>query len=95
MFKLVCSWFQVLVGIVQELPLAHFLFSSNSVSRGVMAIKLCSTTPTLTLSQLGMKIKTKVLTAARTLALPILNQNVEWEPSFLGHGFRNSVFLLQ
>lgn len=79
-----CSWFQVLIWIVQELPLAYFLFSFNSVSLGVMGIKLCFTTPTLTLSQLVMKIKIKILTTARTLALPILNQNVEWESSFPG-----------
>lgn len=86
--SLYCSWVQVLVGIVQELPLAYFLFSFNSVSPGVMGIELCFTTPTLTLSQLVMKSKTKILTTARTLALLILNQNAEWEPSFLVSQFQ-------
>lgn len=59
-----------------------FLSSFYSLSPGVTGRKLCSTTPMLILSQPVMKIKTKILTTARTLALPILEQNIVWEPSF-------------
>lgn len=54
--------------------------SFNSLSPGVMGTKLCSTTPMLMLFQPVMKMKTKIPTTARTLALPILDQHVVWRP---------------
>lgn len=53
-----------------------------------MGTKLYSTTPMLMLSQPVMKMKTKILTTARTLALPVLDQNVVWEPSFREPSFK-------